>query len=296
MTVRPTTRSGSTRQGGGRHLLEDRYPEQDPMEDGEVLDRALHTQPMPQVPGRAVFPVSPAPAPRTLVDIVMDTVSRHPDAVALDDGTTVLSYAEFLERVEAQAQRLWDLDIGRGDRVGIRVPSGTVDLYVAVLGTIFAGAAYVPVDFDDPDERANTVWEEASVCAVYGADLSLRPRTGVRAGADCQQPGTGDDAWIIFTSGSTGKPKGVAISHLSAAALVDAEAELYLPRRPLGPGDRVMAGLSVAFDASCEEMWLAWRSGACLVPAPRSLVRSGMDLGPWLVSRSINVVLSLIHI
>ncbi len=36
-----------------------------------------------------------------------------------------------------------------------------------------------------------------------------------------------------------------------------------------GPGDRVLAGLSVAFDASCEEMWLAWRHGACLVPAPR---------------------------
>ncbi len=37
-----------------------------------------------------------------------------------------------------------------------------------------------------------------------------------------------------------------------------------------------MAGLSVAFDASCEEIWLAWAHGACLVPAPRSLVRSGM--------------------
>ncbi|HEY4797289.1 MAG TPA: Pls/PosA family non-ribosomal peptide synthetase, partial [Mycobacterium sp.] len=47
---------------------------------------------------------------------------------------------------------------------------------------------------------------------------------------------------------------------------------------------------SVAFDASCEEMWLAWRHGACLVPAPRSLVRSGMDLGPWLVSRDVTVV------
>src|SRR5207248_9591903 len=53
---------------------------------------------------------------------------------------------------------------------------------------------------------------------------------------------------------------------------------------------RVLAGLSVAFDASCEEMWLAWRHGACLVPAPRALVRSGMDLGPWLVSRDITVV------
>ena len=65
---------------------------------------------------------------------------------------------------------------------------------------------------------------------------------------------------------------------------------MFLQDNPIGPGDRVLAGLSVAFDASCEEMWLAWRHGACLVPAPRSLVRSGMDLGPWLVARDITVV------
>ena len=59
---------------------------------------------------------------------------------------------------------------------------------------------------------------------------------------------------------------------------------------PIGPGDRVMAGLSVAFDACCEEMWLAWAHGACLVPAPRSLVRSGVDVGPWLVANDITVV------
>ena len=80
------------------------------------------------------------------------------------------------------------------------------------------------------------------------------------------------------------------MSHRSAAAFVDAEARLFLQDAPLGPGDRVLAGLSVAFDASCEEMWLAWRHGACLVPAPRSLVRSGEDLAPWLVRQAITVV------
>ena len=59
---------------------------------------------------------------------------------------------------------------------------------------------------------------------------------------------------------------------------------------PIGPGDRVMAGLSVAFDASCEEMWLAWRYSACLVPVPRSLVKSGVDLGTWLIANDINIV------
>ncbi|MFD0154612.1 Pls/PosA family non-ribosomal peptide synthetase, partial [Streptomyces sp. NPDC127132] len=108
--------------------------------------------------------------------------------------------------------------------------------------------------------------------------------------APAARPTPDHDAWIIFTSGSTGKPKGVAVAHRSAAAFVDAEAALFLTQEPIGPGDRVMAGLSVAFDASCEEMWLAWRHGACLVPVPRSQVRSGADLGPWLVEQEITVV------
>ena len=65
---------------------------------------------------------------------------------------------------------------------------------------------------------------------------------------------------------------------------------LFLVDEPIGTDDRVLAGLSVAFDASCEEMWLAWRHGACLVPAPRSLVRTGVDLAPWLVEQRITVV------
>ena len=80
------------------------------------------------------------------------------------------------------------------------------------------------------------------------------------------------------------------MTHRNAAAFVDAEAQMFLRDEPIGPEDRVLAGLSVAFDASCEEMWLAWRHGACLVPAPRALVRSGMDLGPWLVSHDVTVV------
>jgi long-subunit acyl-CoA synthetase (AMP-forming) len=65
-----------------------------------------------------------------------------------------------------------------------------------------------------------------------------------------RRPEPDDDAWIIFTSGSTGTPKGVAVTHRSAAAFVDAEARMFLQHQPLGPGDRVLAGLAVAFDAS----------------------------------------------
>ncbi|MCQ1951297.1 amino acid adenylation domain-containing protein [Arthrobacter sp. zg-Y859] len=230
------------------------------------------------------------PEQRTLVDIITETVSAYPGAPAIDDGTVSLSYAELELRVQALARRLWAGGIGAGDRVGIYVPSGSVDLYIAILGVLYSGAAYVPVDTDEPAGRAETVWAEGGVCAVIEAGLELNLLQGVPSGGHSPQPHPEDDAWIIFTSGSTGKPKGVAVTHRSAAALVDAESSLYCVNAPLSPGDRVLAGLSVSFDASCEEMWLAWAHGACLVPAPRSVVRSGADLGPWLVERRITAV------
>ncbi|MCS5734108.1 Pls/PosA family non-ribosomal peptide synthetase [Herbiconiux daphne] len=262
-----------------------------------------------------------AAPPRTLVDVFRDTVARHPEVSALEDANGALSYRELMARVLATAGELHVAGVRRGDRVGIRMPSGRRELYVSILAVLVAGAAYVPVDADDPDERAELVFGEARVAGVISGTGVYTPR-GVAAPEHDEPepeapepdaptrlfarvepphastaalpivspPELTDDAWIIFTSGSTGTPKGVAVSHRSAAAFVDAEARLFLSDEPIAPGDRVLAGLSVAFDASCEEMWLAWANGACLVPAPRSLVRSGMDLGPWLVTRDITVV------
>ena len=245
-----------------------------------------------------------APPPRTLIDILQETTRRYPDASAIEDADGALSYAELLAHVWRTAALLQERGVRRGDRVGIRMSSGHRELYIAILGTIAAGAAYVPVDADDPQERADLVFHEARIAGTI-TDAGYMPAGATEAvdllGGESPHPRTSaipivapptvdDDAWIIFTSGSTGVPKGVAVSHRSAAAFVDAEARLFLQAAPLSPGDRVLAGLSVAFDASCEEMWLAWGHGACLVPAPRALVRSGEDLGPWLLGHGITVV------
>ncbi|WBO67348.1 Pls/PosA family non-ribosomal peptide synthetase [Streptomyces camelliae] len=250
-----------------------------------LLDEEIRTQ----FGDRARFSARPAASPRTLVDVFEATVRSHPDEPALDDGTVCLTYRALAAEVERLRRRLAGAGVGLGDRVGVRVPSGTNELYVAILAVLAAGAAYVPVDAEDPDERAELVFGEADVRAVVGAGHAISVQ-GTAAGSPAARPGAEHDAWIIFTSGSTGRPKGVAVTHRSAAAFVDAEAALFLTEEPIGPGDRVMAGLSVAFDASCEEMWLAWRYGACLVPVPRSQVRSGADLGPWLVEQEITVV------
>ncbi len=244
---------------------------------------ALSPPAAPLAPAPGACPSS-APAPRTLLDVFYDTVSRAGQRVAIDAVDRTLTYGQLAAASSELARKLTGSGVGPGDRVAVRVASGTAELYVAILGVLHAGAAYVPIDADDPPARAEDLMRRAGACAVVGDELTITHLAP--AGGTIAAPGPADDAWVIFTSGSTGTPKAVAVSHRAAAAFVDAEAELlHVHER-----DRVLAGLSVAFDASCEEMWLAWRNGAALVPAPRALVRAGVQLGPWLAGRGVSVV------
>ncbi|MFE3287869.1 amino acid adenylation domain-containing protein, partial [Streptomyces sp. NPDC059233] len=235
---------------------------------------------------------------------------RRPDAVATtDEAGRELSYAALVARADALALALVADGVRPGDLVAV-LSEPTARVPVAMLGILGAGAAYVPLDPEGPVTRTADLLASGGIARLLAAPeqraraeeiaaavpggLPVLVIDDAAATAPGERPAAagGPDAlaYVCFTSGSTGKPKGVAVTHRSAAAFVDAEAALFLTEEPIGPGDRVMAGLSVAFDASCEEMWLAWRHGACLVPVPRSQVRSGADLGPWLVEQEITVV------
>ncbi len=229
--------------------------------------------------GQAVPPPS-----RSLLDVFATTFARCRERTAIDAPDGRLTYAELWDSARRLAASLRELGVGPGDRVGVYVPSGTAELYVAILGVLRAGAAYVPVDADDPPARATAIWESAHACAAIEAGLRINALS--KPIGQHRELTADDDAWVIFTSGSTGEPKGVAVTHRAAAAFVDAEAGLW----SVAPDDRVLAGLSVGFDASCEEIWLAWRNGAALVPAPRALVRAGAELGPWLAERGVTVI------
>ena len=118
----------------------------------------------PQLPGSLS-----APPARTLIDILADTASSFPDASALDDGHRSLSYAQLMDEVRATARKLHLAGLGAGDKIGVRIPSGSNELYVSILAVMLVGAAYVPVDADDPDERAKLVFGEARVAGILRA-------------------------------------------------------------------------------------------------------------------------------
>ena len=115
---------------------------------------------------------SAAPRPRTLWDIITTTAEMNPDAAALDDGE-IITYSELIHEVELWAAELHANGVRRGDRIGIRMTSGKRELYLAILATLAAGAAYVPGDADDPDERAEMVFGEADIDGVFTDGRSL---------------------------------------------------------------------------------------------------------------------------
>jgi non-ribosomal peptide synthetase component F len=98
------------------------------------------------------------------VDIFMSSVERWPRQAALQDRVRSLSYEQLAQESQRLADRLASHGVGRGDRVGVRVPSGTADVYIAVLGTLLAGATSgraTPVGAELDDCRCTTVAEAA---------------------------------------------------------------------------------------------------------------------------------------
>src|SRR5699024_8936863 len=120
-----------------------------------------------------------APAPRTLWDVVRDSAAHYPEAAAIDDGE-ILTYAELIQNVESWAAELRDHCVTRGYLIVLRMISGQRILYLAILATLAADAAYVPVYADDPDERAEMVFGAAGINGIFTDEgfRKLNPSTG----------------------------------------------------------------------------------------------------------------------
>ncbi|MGW5388513.1 amino acid adenylation domain-containing protein, partial [Nocardia sp. NPDC003963] len=222
--------------------------------------------------------------PATLNSLLEASVAAGPDAVALvdPDGSRV-TYAELGARVNRLARYLIERGVGPQDRVvlGLR---RSVDLVVAMYAVATAGAAYVPVDPDQPAERTRYILDTAApVCVLttgtaaalegLGDDVvSLAVDTLDLGGYDAA-PVTdaervaplraADTAYVIFTSGSTGRPKGVAVPH---SAIVN-QLRYITDEFGLDASDAVLLKTAATFDLSVWEFWLAAVSGGRLVIA-----------------------------
>ena len=180
-------------------------------------------------------------------------VRRTPQAPALIWEGATLSYAELNARAERMAAGLRRLGVGPETRVGL-LAERSEGLVAALLGTLKAGAAYVPLDPGYPAERLAYMMADAGISVVVaGAGLEARAQGLVAANeavivsiaelaaaepageaAELDQAGPQNLAYVLYTSGSTGRPKGVMVEHGSLVNYLDWALEYYEVREGQG--------------------------------------------------------------
>ncbi|MET7878894.1 amino acid adenylation domain-containing protein [Micromonospora profundi] len=243
---------------------------------------------------------------RTLPELFETRVVEHPQAPALTDGQDTWSFAELNARANRLARLLVEHGAGPERRVAVAVPR-SLDLVVAVLATVKAGAAYVPVDLDYPADRISfmladcdpvvvvTTVEHAansfSACDVVALDAPDTTRTLSALGSldltDAERLAPADvrnPACVLYTSGSTGWPKGAVLTHVGLASFVAAQGEIFA----VTPASRVLQFGSPSFDAFLLEICMSLLSGACLVVRPASDLLLGEPLGQTVAQLSIS--------
>ncbi|WNV88970.1 amino acid adenylation domain-containing protein [Umezawaea sp. Da 62-37] len=202
-------------------------------------------------------------------------LAEDPDAPAVAGPHGSLTRRELGSRSDRLASALRDRGVGRDCVVGLHLGT-TPELVVAVLAVLSAGAAWLPLDPDQPAARLAAMVSDARPALVLSdaddAPDGWRAPDAVAAGApdgagvEAPSADDGDAAYVIYTSGSTGRPKGVVVTHSSVLNLLDQ----WTDRFGTTPGEATSVWSSIGFDASVHELLLPLTTGAVahLVPAP----------------------------
>ncbi|HET8845650.1 MAG TPA: amino acid adenylation domain-containing protein, partial [Ktedonobacteraceae bacterium] len=211
--------------------------------------------------------------------LVEEQVALHPLACAVRQEERLLTYQELNERANQLAHYLQQQGIGVGACVGVCVPR-SLELIVSLLAILKAGAAYVPLDPSYPQQRLETMLQDAQVQVVLTEQalvarlpagqvaslcvdgleevLSSQPRGNLSSLVDASHL-----AYVMYTSGSTGQPKGIAVTHGSISNLARQPGYVQITS-----SDVLLHHSSISFDASTFEVWGSLLNGACLVVAP----------------------------
>ncbi|MFH9428131.1 amino acid adenylation domain-containing protein [Streptomyces sp. NPDC017615] len=213
---------------------------------------------------------------------------RTPDAAAVTDDGTTLSYAELDALSDDLARTLAGLGVGPETGVGVLLGRSPA-VVTASLGTVRAAGAYVPLDARWPEERLDQVAgaagvrvllvDEAACGSPWVAAAAARTPVVVldrlgrvlrgapeRPGRPVPVPDPASLAYVMFTSGSTGLPKGVGVTHADVAALAADSAWRD------GAADAVLMHSAYVFDASTFEIWAPLLHGGRIVVAPEGVL------------------------
>ncbi len=220
------------------------------------------------------------PCKYSMAELFEAEAQKREHAVAIECEEGQLSYQELNKQANQLAHYLRSIGVATEELVGICLER-SLNMVIALLGILKAGAAYVPMDAGWPAERLRWITEDCNLRVNVTAEKLLQAsgqlhetRT-VCLDRDLRQIARQDFAnpshltngrnlaYVMYTSGSTGRPKGVAVEQRSVVRLV--RNTNYVK---LGPEEVLLQLAPIFFDASTFEMWGALLNGGKLVLAP----------------------------
>ncbi|WP_087687508.1 non-ribosomal peptide synthetase [Pandoraea sp. PE-S2R-1] len=235
---------------------------------------------------------------------IASRATQDPSRLAVVCGESRLTYSELLHRADALARRLIADGAGPDSCIGVALER-SVDMVVAVLGVLRAGAAYVPLDPEYPAERlayivADSGLQRIVTCPEVATRLAFPAEIRTFEVMSADIPADEAEvalealnvtvlpehlAYVIYTSGSTGRPKGVMVRHAALSSFIASLGE----RPGLTAEDRWVAVTSLSFDIAALELYLPLVTGAQLIVADKHTTRDGAALSRLLTDSRATV-------
>ncbi|WP_246869081.1 amino acid adenylation domain-containing protein [Saccharopolyspora sp. ASAGF58] len=247
-----------------------------------------------------------APPAAPLPQLFEEQAQRTPDSVAVTFGEQNLTYAELDARANQLAHHLIDHGVGPEQLVALALPR-SVELVVALLAVLKAGAAYLPLDPGHPAERNYVIGDAQPALLISDAEHAARLPDGITrillddpveaeeiSRHSQRDPKAGERgpltsehaAYVIYTSTSTGQPRGVSIPHHNVVRLFSATEPWF----SFDGNDVWTLFHSHAFDFSVWELWGALLHGGRLVVVSHEVSRSPQEFLRLLARERVTVL------
>ena len=210
---------------------------------------------------------------QTFVSLFKEQVTQAPDAIAVIDAQSSITYQELDRQSDILAVRLKELGVSDGSFVSIMLPR-TKEFLVTVIAIFKAGGAYVPLDSDIPKDRLHFMLKDSQTVVLLTTRAWLSKTESFEGipvllieDIDWTTSSVAIDdscptslAYMIYTSGSTGEPKGVTVTHEAMMNFI-----IWLKNtEELKTGDQCAIHTNFVFDGSLFDLYPPLISGATL--------------------------------
>ena len=241
----------------------------------------------------------PLPLTQSFLQKLEEIVDTFPNRTALTNDNTTLTFRELSDRSNQFCHLLHNRNIQPNDQIGLHLDRSE-NLLVVLLGILKAGATYVPIDINYPEDRIQGILDNTDlrlIIAAQGKKLNFPPEKIVfedeipsliknQRTDDLDPPSLEDHhlIYILHTSGSTGKPKGVCMGHRALSNLIQWQAVHSVAHEE----SKTLQFSPITFDVSFQEIFSTWCTGGTLVMVSDELRLDSPRLLEFIEGQQIN--------